>query len=155
MGSFHAYPSAPQHIAPYSRAVPLQADVLEVSTLTKGHYDVVNHCFVADQAVMMQFHANFLFATPPSGSEISAWLYKNVLPPPDGSSTGEAAGDDVVVYQPPGVTYNVSSRVTKILSLQPGDRVWAVPGINGGGNLTGAVSGTYDTVNYFEGVEVN
>ena len=153
MGVFHAYPSAAQAIAAYSRSIPLQCDTIEINTLTRGYFDTTGHCFVATAPVIMQFYANVLLSAPPRDASINVWFFKNVLPPPDGSSNGEWCGDDVSIYQPssPG---NCSARIQRIMSLQAGDRVWAVPGINCGGALTGAVSAGVNTVNYFEGIEV-
>lgn len=153
MGVFHVYPSATQAIAAYSRSIPLQCDTIEINTLTRGYFDTTGHCFVATAPVIMQFYANVLLSSPPLGACINVWLFKNVLPPPDGSSNGEWCGDDVSVYQPSSLG-NVSARIQRIMSLQTGDRVWAVPGINCGGALTGASNAGVNTVNYFEGIEV-
>lgn len=158
--SFHVYPSAPQAVdqAPYyySRSVPLQADTVEFDTITPtghGYYDTTNFCYVANVPQIMRFHAHLLFGSPRNGSVMNVWFMKNVLPPPDGSVGGEMCGDDASVYQNPGYPCsNQSCRVTRLMKLNAGDRVWCVPGNAGGGNLTGAVAGNgNNTVNYFEG----
>ena len=159
--SFVVYPSTPQTIAAGSRTEPLHCDLVEFDTTgcfipwVSGHYNT--GCFLAPVACVVQFHANILFQSPKDGAEASVWFMKNVLPPPDGTVGGEIAGDDVSVSQPanyPNVAYNISAMVTRLLKLAPGDRVWAVPGLNGGGPLTGSVGSRHATVNYFQGTVV-
>lgn len=158
--SFHAYPSVAQYIdSPpnlYSRSVPLACDTLEWDTT--GCFDLINHCFVANVAMIVDFHAMVLWDTPNLGASVNVWLFKNVLPPPDGSTNGEMCGDDVVVFQPggfggtpPGVKMNTTARISRRMKLAAGDKVWAVPGCAGGGQLTNACNGGENTVNYFEG----
>lgn len=84
---------------------------------------------------------------------MNAWFMKNDLPRPDGSIGGEMCGDDVIVYQKSGSPLvNQSCRVFRRMFLISGDRVWCVPGMAGGGQLTNAVAANgNNTVNYFEG----
>ncbi len=151
--SFHTYPSVAQYVdgppTPYSRATPLACDTLEWDTT--GCFDTVNHCFTATAAMIVRFNAVVLFQTPAVGQQCNVWFMKNVLPPPDGSIGGEICGDDVTVFQPSSA-FNVTARISRLIKLNAGDRVWCVPGCNGGGQLTNAVAGNgYYTCNYFEG----
>lgn len=161
MKSFHVYPSVAQYVDgapnPYSRAVPLACDTLEWDTT--GCFDVINHCFVANADMIVSFHAMVLFVVPNLGSGINVWLMKNTLPAPDGSNTGEMCGDDVVVFQPggfngtpAGVKLNTTARISRLMKLNCSDKVWAVPGCAGGGQLANACNGGANTVNYFEGI---
>ena len=158
--SFHAYPNVAQAIDqppnPYSRATPLACDTLEFDTITAtgaGYFDTASHCYVANVAQIMRFTAHLLWQTPRHGGIMNAWFMKNVLPPPDGSIGGEMCGCDVQVYQPsPYPPNNQSCSIERLMKLNPGDRVWCVPGLAGGGQLTNAIAGnSNNTVNYFEG----
>jgi hypothetical protein len=160
MPAFHVYPSSAQAVdqAPnlYSRSIPLQANVVEFDTINgtgKGYYDPANFCYVALVPQIMRFHAHLLFQTPRDGGIMNVWFMKNTLPPPDGSVGGEMCGDDAAVYQKAGYgANNQSCRVTRLMRLNAGDRVWCVPGFAGGGALTNSVAGNgNNTVNYFEG----
>ena len=156
--SFHAYPSAPQTIAVYSRNEPLHCNVVEFDTTgcfvpwVPGNY--ATGCFVAPAPCIVEFHANILIqGPPPNGACINVWFMKNTLPTVVGTVGGEIAGDDCPVYQPPnGTLFNMSTRLTRKLSLLAGEKVWCVPGINCGGQLTNAIGGNgNNAVNYFEG----
>lgn len=158
MPSFHYYPSAKQIVDappnPYSRAIPVACDTKEFDTLgSYGHFDIVNHCYVADVSQIILFHAQALFITPMHNGVINAWFYKNVLPPPDGSATGEVCGDDCPVYNPNN-NRQMTARTTRRMMLAAGDRVWFVAGCPGGGTVSGGpqasgASGAIDS--YFEG----
>ena len=152
--SFHAYPSVAQYINappnPYSRATPLACDVLEWDTT--GCFDTTNHCFVANAAMIVRFNAVVLFIIPVVGQQINVWFMKNTLPPPDGSIGGEMGGDDMTVFQSPSANFNLTTRITRQMQLAAGDKVWCVPGCNGGGQLANAVAANgNNTCNYFEG----
>lgn len=152
--SFHAYPSVAQYVDgppnPYSRATPLSCDMLEWDTT--GCFDTVNFCFTANAAMVVRFHGTVLFLSPNIGAQANVWFMKNILPPPDGSVGGEMCGDDVTVYQPAPTLYNLTARTTRLMKLDIGDRIWCVPGCNGGAQLANAVAvNGNNTCNYFEG----
>jgi hypothetical protein len=106
--------------------------------------------------MIVEFHANILWERPAQDSGLTLLIIKNILPPPDGSIGGEIAGDDSVAYQPSNqnVKYNQSNRITRKIKLDCGDRVWAVPCINGQAYITNSIASpnNYNTVNYFEGI---
>ena len=153
--AFSVFPSQPQTVVSYSRCEPLHCDMVEFDTSgcfvpwVEGNYRT--GCFVAPVPCIVEFHANILFGSPPNGAEQAVWFMKNVLPTVIGEIGGEHGGDDVPVCQPANVAYNVSTRLTRMLKLAAGDRVWCVPGINTGAALTGAKNSGQLIVNYFQG----
>lgn len=149
MLAFHAYPSTVQTFASYDRSQPLACDTVEFDTTT--WFDPVQYCFVAKAPCILRATANILWHEPPENAGLTLLFIKNTLPPPGGSTGGEIAGDDVIAR---GQARNQSCRLSRLLKLDTGDRLWAVPCIDAGGSLTIAYGGDvgYNTVNYFEGM---
>lgn len=152
--SLHAFANDAQVMQQYSRNEPLHAGNVEHNSIPAGVgvYDTNTYRYTAQVAQRVRATANVLHDKPAMGGSINVWIMKNQLPTVVGQVGGEIAGDDVVVYQPNA--QNATARVDRIITLQPGEWICAVPGASGGGKLTNGVAGNgNNTVNYFE-VEV-
>jgi hypothetical protein len=141
----------------YDRSQPLACDTHALtSTLVNCHWDTVQYCLIADNACRVQFHVNLLWLVAPAGSAYACLIMLNQLGTPVGGIGGEIAGTDRTQYNA-GANFPQSGQVTRILDLNPGDKVWAVPCLAAGPTnpLTNAVaSNGNNTVNYVEVIEI-
>jgi hypothetical protein len=154
MKSFKAYPSGiGAHYPCYARSIPLKCDKVEWDDF--GTFDTVNFCFVAPEAMTMEFYANLQWKNPPTGSVVKVLFMKNQLGTLQGAAGGEFGGTNFPVYNPN--SDNPSVTCTQVIKLNAGDKVWAVPcAVNSGGlYLTQASAGNGQvTVNYFIGKQL-
>jgi hypothetical protein len=151
MLSFRAWCSTAQAFAQYDRSVPLHCDT--VSWDTTGGYNVTDFSFTAPYACTIQLYANILWQFPADKANTSLLFFKNTLPPPGGSNTGEVSGEDRVMFQPyasNGAFYNLSNELQDIFQLQAGDKIWCVPCTNSTGQTLAQTNSGH--INYFQGV---
>ena len=150
--AFHAYPSA-QHFYPiYSRAEPMYADLVEFDR--SGEYSTTEYAFVANAPKIMHFTANVLWQSLVDGAYMTPLFFIKRVGWPDYK---ELAGTDLIARQLAPSMHNQGQCLSRLVSLQAGDKVQCRPCIaaNPGLYLTNAVSGDgINTCNYFSGFEV-
>jgi hypothetical protein len=148
---FLAYAQANQQqtFRQFDRSQPLLAT--NVAFDNAGLYNPQQCCFVAPYPCIVRFEANVLWLQPgnpetpmPAINTVqdlmralelfsvntSLLLFKNELPPPGGSNTGEWGGEDRLIMQPfwsSGANLNASSTYAASMQLRTGDQVWCVP----------------------------
>lgn len=149
--AFHAYKSGTGQFCPsYSRATPLQADVVEYDTT--GEYDTNTFTFTAATPGPRFFYANLLWLGVCDGSLMTPLFFLKRVGWQDYI---EIAGTDLIAHEIPPTLHNQGMCLVRSVYMNEGDKIQCRPCIASGGglNLTPAFN-VQNTCNYFGGFSV-